>query len=323
MTFESTLGGMFLELISVIVPVYKVEEYLDQCVKSIVEQTYHNLEIILVDDGSPDECPQKCDEWTKQDKRIRVIHKKNGGLSDARNVGLRMASGTYVSFIDSDDWISPDFYENLYHSIIKNNAQIAASGIIWAYKDHLQNDKFMYNKQVFSSEEALSTLIQGRGFYAVAWNKLYRKTLFEEIEFPVGKLHEDEFVTYRLVGKATKLVLCQKVIYYYRQREGSIMQEWSIKHLDALDAFFQRNAYLAKYYPKLYVGDKVNLLMACVGFFRECSKLSNSQIEKNKIRENSKNIKFTIKELSMLDRKSLINVIKGKVFFAYAYRHYE
>ena len=312
-----------MELISVIVPVYKVEEYLDQCVKSIVGQTYHNLEIILVDDGSPDECPRKCDEWTKQDKRIRVIHKKNGGLSDARNAGLRMASGTYVSFIDSDDWISPDFYENLYCSIIKNNAQIAASGIIWAYKDHLQSDKFIYNKQVFSSEEALSTLIQGRGFYAVAWNKLYRKTLFEGIEFPVGKLHEDEFVTYRLVGKATKLVLCQKVIYYYRQREGSIMQEWSIKHLDALDAFFQRNAYLAKYYPKLYVGDKVNLLMACVGFFRESSKLSNSQIEKNEIREKSKNIKFTIKELSMLDRKSLINVIKGKVFFAYAYRYYE
>lgn len=317
---ESILGGMFLELISVIVPVYKVEEYLDHCIKSIVEQTYHNLEIILVDDGSPDECPLKCDEWAKQDKRIRVIHKKNGGLSDARNIGLQMASGSYISFIDSDDWISPDFYENLYHSIIKNNAQIAASGITWAFKDYLQNENLIYNKQVFSSEEALSTLIQGRGFYAVAWNKLYKSNLFEGIEFPVGKLHEDEFVTYRLVGKATKLVLCQKVIYYYRQREGSIMQEWSIKHLDALDAFFQRNAYLAKYYPKLYVSDKVNLLMACVGFFRKCSKLADSQLEKKKIWENSKNIKFTIKELSMLDRKSLINVIKGKVFFVYAYR---
>ena len=309
------------ELISVVVPVYKVEKYLDHCVKSIVEQSYRNLEIILVDDGSPDRCPLKCNEWAKRDDRIRVIHKQNGGLSDARNTGLQMATGNYISFIDSDDWISMDFYENLYRSITESNAQIAASGIVWAYNDHLQYDKFTYNQQIFSPEEALKTLIQGRGFYAVAWNKLYKKTLFEGIEFPVGRLHEDEFVTYRLVGKATKLALCQNVIYYYRQREGSIMQEWSIKHLDALDAFFQRNIYLAKYYPKLYLNDKVTLLMECVWFFRQCSKLTESQSEKDRIRYNSKKIKFTMKELITLDRKSLINVIKGKVFFAYVYKH--
>ena len=303
---------MSLELISVIIPIYKVEEYLDHCIKSIVEQTYRKLEIILVDDGSPDKCPLKCDEWAERDGRIRVIHKKNGGLSDARNVGMSIATGSYISFIDSDDWISPDFYEKLYRSITESNAQIAASGIVWAYNDHLQYDDFI---------DALKTLIQGRGFYAVAWNKLYKKSLFDGIEFPIGKLHEDEFVTYKLVGKATKLVLCQKVFYYYRQREGSIMKEWSIRHLDALDAFFQRNKYLAKNYPKLYVSDKVTLLMACVGFFRECSKLEDCQSEKKKIRQSSKNIKFNIKELCMLDRKSLLNVIKGKVFFTYAYRY--
>ena len=312
---------MFLELISVIVPVYRVEEFLDDCIKSIVEQSYHNLEIILVDDVSQDKFPLKCDEWARRDERIRVIHKKNGGLSDARNTGIRMASGDYIAFIDSDDWVSPDFFENLYYSLIKSNAQIAASGIVWAYNDHLQNDKFIYDQRMFSPEEALETLIQGRGFYAVAWNKLYKKTLFEGIEFPVGKLHEDEFVTYRLVGKATKLILCQNAIYYYRQREGSIMQEWSIRHLDALDAFFQRNTYLKKNYPKLYVNDKVTLLMACVGFFRECSKLTDFKSEENKIRQDSKSIKFSLKELSMLDRKSFINVIKGKIFFAYGYRH--
>lgn len=312
---------MSLELISVIIPVYKVEEFLDHCIESIVEQTYRELEIILVDDGSPDECPLKCDKWAERDRRIRVIHKKNGGLSDARNVGMSIATGSYISFIDSDDWISPDFYEKLYHSIIESNAQIAASGIVWAYNDHLQHDDFIYNQRIFSPEDALETLIQGRGFYAVAWNKLYKKSLFDGIEFPIGKLHEDEFVTYKLVGKATKLVLCQKALYYYRQREGSIMKEWSIKHLDALEAFFQRNKYLSKYYPRLYVSDKVTLLMACVGFFRECTKLEDCQSEKNKIRQSSKNIKFTIKELCMLDRKSLLNVIKGKVFFTYAYRY--
>lgn len=312
---------MSLELISVIIPIYKVEEYLDHCIKSIVEQTYRKLEIILVDDGSPDKCPLKCDEWAERDERIRVIHKKNGGLSDARNVGMSIATGSYISFIDSDDWISPDFYEKLYRSITESNAQIAASGIVWAYNDHLQYDDFIYDRHIFSAEDALKTLIQGRGFYAVAWNKLYKKSLFDGIEFPIGKLHEDEFVTYKLVGKATKLVLCQKVFYYYRQREGSIMKEWSIRHLDALDAFFQRNKYLAKNYPKLYVSDKVTLLMACVGFFRECSKLEDCQSEKKKIRQSSKNIKFNIKELCMLDRKSLLNVIKGKVFFTYAYRY--
>lgn len=312
---------MSLELISVIIPIYKVEEYLDHCIKSIVEQTYRKLEIILVDDGSPDKCPLKCDEWAVRDRRIRVIHKKNGGLSDARNVGMSIATGLYISFIDSDDWISPDFYEKLYRSITESNAQIAASGIVWAYNDHLQYDDFIYDRHIFSAEDALKTLIQGRGFYAVAWNKLYKKSLFDGIEFPVGKLHEDEFVTYKLVGKATKLVLCQKTFYYYRQREGSIMKEWSIRHLDALDAFFQRNKYLAKNYPKLYVSDKVTLLMACVGFFRECSKLGDCQLEKDKIRQSSKNIKFNIKELCMLDRKSLLNIIKGKVFFTYAYRY--
>lgn len=116
-----------MELISVIIPIYKVEEYLDHCIKSIVEQTYRKLEIILVDDGSPDKCPLKCDEWAERDGRIRVIHKKNGGLSDARNVGMSIAKGSYISFIDSDDWISPDFYEKLYRSITDSNAQIAAN----------------------------------------------------------------------------------------------------------------------------------------------------------------------------------------------------
>ena len=140
---------MSLELISVIIPIYKVEEYLDHCIKSIVEQTYRKLEIILVDDGSPDKCPLKCDEWAERDGRIRVIHKKNGGLSDARNVGMSIATGSYISFIDSDDWISPDFYEKLYRSITESNAQIAASGIVWAYNDHLQYDDFIYDRHIF------------------------------------------------------------------------------------------------------------------------------------------------------------------------------
>lgn len=314
---------MSLELISVIIPIYKVEEFLDCCIRSIVDQTYSKLEIILVDDGSPDACPSKCDEWAQKDNRIRVIHKKNGGLSDARNAGMSIATGAYISFVDSDDWIAPDFYEKLYQSIVENNAQIAASGIVLAYSDYLQYDQSIYDRQVFSTEDALKTLINGRGFYAVAWNKLYQKSLFDGIEYPIGKLHEDEFVTYKLIGKATRLVLCQKALYYYRQREGSIMQEWSIRHLDALDAFFERNKFLADNYPKLYVGDKVTLLMTCVGFFRECNKLEDCQVEKERIRERSKKITFNIKELCTLNIKSILYIIKGKIFFTFIYKHFK
>lgn len=309
-----------MELISVIVPIYNVEKFLDQCVASIIGQSYFNLEIILVDDGSPDECPGKCDEWAKKDERIIVIHKKNGGLSDARNSGLRIASGEYVAFIDSDDWVAPDFFEKLYEAIKTNHAQIAASGIMWIYNDHLKKDEHVYAQQIFSSEEALETLVQGRGFYAVAWNKLYKRTLFDGIRFPVGKLHEDEFVTYKLIGKADRLVLCQNTFYYYRQREGSIMQGWSIKHLDALDAFFQRNEYLKENYPNLYLQDKVTLLMACVGFYKECNKIPNAEAERKKIVEYSKNIKFSSKDLRLLDFKSIVRIVKGKAFFTYACR---
>lgn len=310
--------GVFLELISVIVPIYKVEEYLDQCIKSIVEQTYRNLEIILVDDGSPDSCPLICDEWAKYDHRIIIIHKENGGLSDARNTGLHKSSGKYISFVDSDDWLAPDFFEILYYSITKNNAQIAAGGIVKVYENYQEQDQFIYDQQIFTSEEALETLMQGRGFYAVAWNKLYKKSLFDGIEFPLGKLHEDEFVTYKLIGKSTKLTLCQEAIYFYRQRKCSIMQEWSIRHLDALEAFVQRNSYLKQHFPNLYLRDKVILLMACVAFFRKCADLPNSDMYKDKILKYNKDIKFTFGELIMLDKRSLIQLIKGKVFLIYA-----
>ena len=307
-----------LDLISVIVPIYKVEKYLGQCIESIVKQTYRNLEIILVDDGSPDNCPLKCDEWAQHDHRIKVIHKENGGLSDARNRGLRESSGNYISFVDSDDWISQDFFEILYYSIRKNHAQIAASRIVKVYENHQESDQFVYNQKVFSSEEALETLIQGRGFYAVSWNKIYKRELFNGIEFPLGKIHEDEFVTYRLIGKTTRLVLCQEAVYFYRQRKNSIMQEWSVGHLDALEAFAQRNNYLKQYFPNLYLQDKVILLMACVGFFRKCVDIPNSDMYKDKILKYNKDIKFTFGELIMLDKRLLMKLIKGKLFFSYA-----
>ena len=125
-----------MELISIVVPVYKVEPYLDKCVSSIVNQTYKNLEIILVDDGSPDNCPVMCDAWAEKDNRIRVIHKPNGGLSDARNAGMSAATGELIAFVDSDDWIAPDMYEKLYHRLTEDGSDIAACGVQMVWEDN-------------------------------------------------------------------------------------------------------------------------------------------------------------------------------------------
>ena len=300
-------------LISVIVPIYNVEQYLDKCITSIVNQSYKNLEIILVDDGATDKCPDICDKWAIKDDRIVVIHKENGGLSDARNSGLNIAKGEYISFIDSDDWIDLNFYEVLYNSLLSNNAQISASEVLWVYDDHQKKEEYFYEKKIFSSEEALQTLIRGSGFYAIACNKLYKATVFDGIRFPVGKLHEDEFVVYKLIDKAESLVLCKEVNYYYRQRQGSITKQWSIEHLDVLEAYFERSDFLKYNYPNLYIKDKVFLLLACIDFYKECQRY-NIIDGKKRVLEYSKRINFSINELINLDLKSFFRIVRGKIF---------
>lgn len=303
-----------MQVISVIVPIYKVEKFLNKCIESLVNQSYENLEIILVDDGSPDSCPLICDDWASQDPRIVVIHKENGGLSDARNKGLDVATGEYISFVDSDDWLASDFYEVLIKAIQNEQAQIAASSITWVYDDRIEKDPRQYSQKVYTTEDAMGTLIQGNCFYAVAWNKLYHISLFEGIRFPVGKLHEDEFVTYKVMGCAEKLILCTETEYFYRQRSGSIMQEWSLKHLDALDAFFERNNYLKIKFPRLYLRDKITFFNACVCFYRECGRLPNSTQGKKKILSYARRIHFSVGELLQLKPKALVRLFKGRMY---------
>ncbi len=258
-----------MDLISVIVPVYNVEKYLDQCISSIVSQTYRNLEIILVDDGSTDNCPAMCDAWAAKDSRIKVIHKENGGLSDARNAGMAVATGEWISFVDSDDWLAENFYDILLNAAIENAAEIAASGIIKACEQEACFFGNHYHEITFTPSRAIRTIMNGDGFHAVAWNKLYRCELLNGICFPVGKLHEDEFVMHRLIDRAHVLVLCQNAIYYYRQRAGSIMATWSVKHLDALEAYLDRIHLLEEKYPELYLTDRVIFCGSCVNYYRK------------------------------------------------------
>ncbi len=214
-----------MDLISVIVPIYNVEPYLRRCVDSILAQKYRNLEIILVDDGSPDDCPQICDEYAAQDERIKVIHKANGGLSSARNAGLDAASGDWVSFIDSDDWIEPDMYEVLLRNAGNANAEISVGGV----NDELvDQDRVTVTKTTYHGalkQETLSpTEAMARYFTTswAAWDKIYRKELFQTIRFPVGEINEDEAIVLKLLDTCTAVSYTNQVFYHYIHRAQSI-----------------------------------------------------------------------------------------------------
>lgn len=216
-------------LISVIVPIYKVQDYLKECIESIINQTYSDIEVILVDDGSPDRCPQMCDEWAKRDSRIRVVHKKNGGLSSARNAGLDVAKGEYISFVDSDDFICKDALENLYNRIKDDKSIGIISGLIYRYQDGSINnfkDQWLCSKEiVIPSSEFLFETMSQKSSYTV-WNKLYRREVIGNTRFREGRNNEDTLFMYDLGKNIAILNVCMveipHYVYYYRYREDSI-----------------------------------------------------------------------------------------------------
>ena len=242
-------------LISVIVPIYKVEDCLEKCVRSIVAQTYSNMEIILVDDGSPDGCGAMCDVWAAKDSRIKVIHKENGGLSDARNAGMSIATGSLISFIDSDDWIEPGFLEALLSVMENQQAQIAECAVELVDEDG-NVLRCRETVQVASLEkmEALRRLVREDGIYQTVWNKLYRREVLEGIPFEKGKYHEDDFWTYQVFDRIERLAIVGRPMYHYLQRSGSIMGAgYSLKRLDGIEARFRRMEYLSKYEQLRYL----------------------------------------------------------------------
>lgn len=234
------------DLISIIVPIYSVEKYLHKCVDSIINQTYQNLEIILVDDGSPDKCGEICDEYEKKDSRIKVIHKENGGLSDARNAGIDAAKGEYLAFIDSDDYIALNMIETLHNSISKDKSDLALCDFMYVYEDYNEIEKIKISSpiknELISGRDALKKLVESKNwYYVIAVNKLYRKKLFENIRFPKGKQHEDEFVVHRIFDKCNRISCIEKPMYFYVQRSFSIMNSsYSVKRLDAAEAYLDR-----------------------------------------------------------------------------------
>ena len=253
-------------LISVIVPVYKVEDFLDHCLRSITSQTYKNIEIILVDDGSPDRCPQMCDSWKKIDNRIKVIHQNNYGGGQARNRALDIAEGEFIVFVDSDDYIASTMLEFLYNQF-KEDVDIVECGYCVTENDDVlfDDENITYECKVFNTEEAMRENIRDQIFRQLIWNKMYRKNTIGNIRFPIESKIDDEFWTYRVLGNARRLIYTNKVLYAYRQQENSVMHLLSPeRRLQSIEAKIQRHNYIIKYMPNLEVESLSNLWFTCI-----------------------------------------------------------
>ena len=233
--------------ISVIVPIYQVEPYLRRCVDSILRQTFQDLEILLVDDGSPDGCGAICDAYAREDSRVRVLHKENGGLSSARNAGIDAARGEWLAFADSDDWLDPDMLEILHTAALKYGAQIAECSFRRVYSDCTREETLCTGAcSTGTREDAVEGMYDWNRFKTVAWDKLYRRSVIGGIRYPAGRLHEDEFTTYRYCWNAETLVYVDASKYNYDcSRSDSIMsQAFREGHLDACFAFHERLLFL-------------------------------------------------------------------------------
>lgn len=242
------------DLISVIVPIYKVEKYLNTCVDSIIAQTYKNLEIILVDDGSPDNCGRICDEYALKDSRIKVIHQQNGGLSAARNAGLDVATGEYIGFVDSDDYIAPDMYEKLYNALKNNNCDLSICNIICI--DSSGKKRVLFDSaesKVYYERDIMTVLCKPDIVcFITTVNRLYKQFIFNNLRFDIGKTNEDEFIAHKVFSQCSKIVVIEDFLYYYLQRDDSIMgSPLTVNRADGVEGIYKRLQFLRCYYPEI------------------------------------------------------------------------
>lgn len=240
-------------MLSIVVPIYKVEKYLNKCIDSILAQTFTDFELILVNDGSPDRCREICDYYEKKDKRIKVIHKANGGLSSARNAGINIAIGEYIGFVDSDDYIEPFMYERLIKSLQNNNCLLSVCAINYVFENGKSICKVKgENDKVFNFSDAILEMNTYRLFDMGAWSKVYHKSLFNNLRFPVGKLSEDFYIMYKIFDRAQKISYVATPCYNYLQRQNSISRNTKINH-DFEYAAKEQMEYLERKYPELTV----------------------------------------------------------------------
>ena len=241
-----------LELISVVVPVYNVERFLEKCITGIINQTYTNFELILVDDGSTDQCPEICNRFADKDQRIRVIHKENGGLSSARNKGIELVNGNYVTFIDSDDWIDSRYLEYLYKLVVNNAAQISVCDLY----DSIDGDMphcSLAAEEVLNAESALELMFYQTGFTNSASGKMFVKDLIPYLTFPVGKFHEDLWTIYKAIAHADTVAYGRSSLYCYLHHNGGISHShiFDKNTADLIEGINEIETYISYSFPKI------------------------------------------------------------------------
>ena len=288
-------------MVSIIVPVYNVEKYLSKCVDSILIQTYRDFEIILVDDGSTDSSGLICDNYNKEE-RITVIHKKNGGVSSARNAGLEIARGDYIAFVDSDDWVSPEFIETHIQNLKKMDADISVCRY-WNIKD--RNIKSIQEKKekeiwILTKEEAIDAMFIYNKFQSQVWCMVFNRKLFDDIKFPFTRTYEDQAVTYKLIWESARIVFTNEKLYYYFQNHNGICLSYKDRR-DLLLAYDEAIEFFREKYPRIvkfigytwvamYLRQYCNALSTCyINFFR------------------GENIKFRVRAKGFLFSKSVSN----------------
>lgn len=274
-------------LISVIVPIYKVEEYLSRCVDSIINQTYNNLEIILVDDGSPDNCPKICDDYAKRDNRIKVLHLENGGAGAARNFGFMKSNGDYISYIDSDDVLEKHFFEALISNFSDSVDIVECESVKFHTSDEILFPDFNVSAKVeeFRMLDSMLEHIKDRYFKQVIWNKLYRRNVVAGVLFPENRGIDDEYWTYQVIGNSRMLKHINLALYAYRQQEKSIMHNLNInRRLQAIEAKCIRHEYICNKLPELEVYSLesiVNIYMFHLQAMQRIDKNNYSIFKKN------------------------------------------
>lgn len=310
------------DLISIIVPVYNVEEYLKECIDSILIQTYKNLEIILVNDGSTDKCKDICLEYLNIDKRIKFIDKKNEGLSKARNDGIKIAKGKYLVFVDSDDYIHKNMIEILYNNLKKTNTRVSICGYYLKYSNRVEEDQEKDIYVELNAEQAIDYMNSFKYYDVSAWAKLYEKELFNNIEFPVGKKSEDWYIMYKVLDLAEKIVYDSTPLYYYRQRNTGISKNAKSINYDSIIASEQCLKFVKNKYPNIEESAVLKYLVANLGVYNMIilSKNHSDEVDKNKekiiksIKDNIEYVRKT-KILSKFKKMQLLIFNRSKIIY--------
>lgn len=317
------------DLISIIIPVYNVEKYLANCIGSVIKQTYTNIEVLLINDGSTDNSQKICENYMERDKRVILINKENGGASDARNIGIKNSNGKYIAFVDSDDTIEENYVEYLYNLLLKykTNMSIAAYSI-------LSNEKIInigqgYKETLLDVQECLDRLLCEKGFTVSPCAKLYDKKLFDNIKYPTGKLFEDNETTYKLIIECPKIAYGNESIYNYYKRENSMMtSKFNMKKLDLIELSDKMCDDIENKYPKLKNSTDKKRITARFSMLRQIlvGKLDDKQ--KKVVKEIKKYIMkrkwqiFKNEKIDKRDKIALISLMFGNSFFAFAWKVY-